>query len=171
MSTGDVTAGSAPGLGQLGMALRRALAGYRRQIDDELVAAGFPDRRFPEGRVLVMCAGPGEITISEIGRQLGITRQGASKIVAGLRERDYVAVTPSPADGREKLVTLTPKAAGMLAARARSAARLEARLREEIGPEGVEQLLRALDLIAAGHGTAPGDGPALGRLRWRDAEG
>jgi DNA-binding MarR family transcriptional regulator len=146
MTTGDTPAGH----GRLGAALRRALDGYRRQLNDDLAAAGFPDRRFPEGRVLVMCRGPEEITISEIGRRLDITRQGASKIVAGLRERGYVAVTPSPADGREKLVTLTPRAAEMLAVRARSAQRLEARLREEIGPEGLDQLFRALDLIAAG---------------------
>lgn len=170
MSTGDMPAGHAPGLGQLGAALRRALAGYRRQLDDDLAAAGFPDRRFPEGRVLGMCGGPDDITISEIGRRLDITRQGASKIVAGLRERGYVAVTPSPADGREKLVTLTPRSAEMLAVRVRSAERLEARLRAEIGPEGLSQLFCALDLIAASGGAAPGDSPALRRLRWRDAE-
>jgi DNA-binding MarR family transcriptional regulator len=170
MSTGDMPGGHAPGLGQLGAALRRALAGYRRQLDDDLAAAGFPDRRFPEGRVLVMCGGPEDITISEIGRRLDITRQGASKIVAGLRERGYVAVTPSPADGREKLVTLTPRSAEMLAVRARSAERLEARLRAEIGPEALAQVFRALDLIAARADPPPGLAPALRRLRWRDAE-
>jgi hypothetical protein len=48
-----------------------------------------------------MRATPGETTISDIGRGLGITRQGASKIVAGLRDRGYLEVTPSAVDGRE----------------------------------------------------------------------
>lgn len=51
--------------------------------------AGFAGRRFPEGRVLLMCADPGEVTISDIGRRLAITRQGASKVIAALRERGY----------------------------------------------------------------------------------
>lgn len=172
-----MTAGSepdvpGPGHHALGNALRRAAAGYRRAMDRELAAAGFADRRFPEGRVLRMCAGPGETTISDIGRGLGITRQGASKIVAALRERGYVEVTPSAADGREKILTLTPRAAEFLAALYRAAGVIEARVREEIGPEGIEQLFRFLDVIADGEPVAPEDreGPAVRALRLLDTE-
>ena len=158
----------------LGAALRRALAGYRRRMDQELTAAGFSDRRFPQGRVLLMCSGPGETTISDVGRGLGITRQGASKIVAGLRQRGYVEVTPSPADGREKILTLTPRAVAFLAARREAAHAIEARLRDEIGADGVAQLLRFLDAVAdeeaAGERDLPWDSPALRALRWWDAE-
>jgi DNA-binding MarR family transcriptional regulator len=154
-------------------ALRRALAGYRRQIDQQLAAAGFPDRRFPQGRVLHMCADPGDTTISDVGRALGITRQGASKIVAGLRERGYVDVTPSPADGREKILTLTPRAVAFLAAQRDAQRSIEARLREDIGDEGIAQLLRYLDAVAGEDaprlGDLPSDSPALAALRWWDA--
>ena len=88
----------------LGMALRRALAGYRRQMDDQLATAGFRGWQFAAGRVL-RCAGPGATTISDVGRGLGITRQGASKVVAALREQGYLSVTPSDDDGREKILT------------------------------------------------------------------
>ena len=163
-----------PEPGLLGGALRRALAGYRRRMDQELAAAGFADRRFPRGRVLLMCSGPGETTISDVGRGLGITRQGASKIVAGLRQRGYVEVTPSPADGREKILTLTPRAVAFLAARREAARAIEARLRDEIGADGVAHLLRFLDAVAgedaAGAGDLPWDSPALRALRWWDAE-
>jgi DNA-binding MarR family transcriptional regulator len=154
-------------------ALRRALAGYRRRMDRELAAAGFADRRFPQGRVLHMCADAGDTTISDVGRALGITRQGASKIVAGLRERGYVDVTPSPADGREKILTLTPRALAFLAARRGAALAIEARLRDDIGDEGVAQLLRFLDAVAGEDaprlGDLPSDSPALAALRWWDA--
>ena len=93
--------------GPLGPALRRAWVGYQRRLDQEMAAAGFADRAFPDGRVLRMCSGPEETTVSEIGRELGITRQGASKIVGGLREGRYVTVGPSATDGRERIVTLT----------------------------------------------------------------
>lgn len=168
MTIGQPPGGPRPALEGLGGALRRALAGYRRRMDAELATAGFTDRRFPDGRVLAMCAGPGETTISDIGNGLGITRQGASKIVAALRERGYLAVTPSAADGREKILTLTPLAAGYLQARRQAAHAIEAALREQIGADGEDQLLRFLDLIAGDDQTA-GDRPAIRALRWLDA--
>jgi DNA-binding MarR family transcriptional regulator len=38
------------------------------------------------------------------------TRQGASKIVASLRDRRYVTISDSATSGREKVVKLTPRA-------------------------------------------------------------
>ena len=114
------TGGARPA--RLGGALRQAWAGYRRQLDQELAAAGFGDRGFPDGRVLQLCSGASDVTISQIGRELGITRQGASKIVASLRDRGYVTLSPSPTDGREKIVKPTRHAVAFLAAQ-REAAR------------------------------------------------
>jgi biotin operon repressor len=94
----------------LGAALRIAWVGYQRRPDGAMADAGFADRRFPDGRVLPMCRDSPETTISQIGRQLGITRQGASKAVASLRNRGYVTVSASPTSGREKVVNLTPRA-------------------------------------------------------------
>ena len=149
----------APDGGQyaLGMALRRALGGYRRQMDDQLATAGFAGRQFPAGRVLRMCAGPGVTTISDVGRELGITRQGASKIVAALRKQGYLAVTPSQDDGREKILTLTPRAIEALLAAYRAAATIEKRVRGEIGDEGMEQFFRVLDVVADGEPAQPED--------------
>jgi DNA-binding MarR family transcriptional regulator len=165
--------GLGPGQDALGMALRRAQAGYRRQVNEELAAAGFDQRRFPDGRVLVMCAASGETTISDIGRGLGITRQGASKIVAGLRDRGYLEVTPSAADGREKILTLTPQAVRYLRAIRSAAGVIEAKLLAGIGPDALEQFFRTLHLVADGE-PAPAEGglavQALERLRWRDGQ-
>jgi DNA-binding MarR family transcriptional regulator len=141
----------------LGVALRRALAGYRRQMDDQLATAGLAGRKFPAGRVLRMCAGPGATTISDVGRGLGITRQGASKIVAALREEGYLSVTPSDDDGREKILTLTPRAIEALLATYRAAAAIEKRVREEIGDEAMEQFFRVLNVITDGEPVQPED--------------
>jgi DNA-binding MarR family transcriptional regulator len=163
-----------PGQGALGRALRRALAGYRRRMDQELAAAGFADRRRPEGRVLLMCSGPGKTTISDIARGLGITRQGASKIVAGLKERGYVDVTPSSADGREKVLTLTRQADQYLLALHASATVIEARLRDEIGADAVRYLFQVLDAVAGGAAVLPedrpGEPPGIRALRWQEDE-
>lgn len=173
MAGGPAAAGPRPGQDALGLALRRAQAGYRRQVNEELAAAGFGQRRFPDARVLMMCAAPGETTISGIGRGLGITRQGASKIVAGLRDRGYLEVSPSAADGREKILTLTPRAVQYLQAIGSAAGVIEARLRHEVGAAALEQFFSTLHLIA-GAEPAPGESGepfrALERLRWQDSQ-
>ena len=133
--------------GGLGPSLRRAWVGYQSRLDEQLAAAGFDDRRFPDGRVLRICAHSDETTISQIARELGISRQGAGKIVASLRERRYVTLTPSATDGREKTVELTARAVDYLAAQRKAARRIERQLRNVVGPEGfdvLELLLKAL---------------------------
>jgi DNA-binding MarR family transcriptional regulator len=133
--------------GALGGALRRAWVGYRRRLDQELAAAGFGDRAFPDGRVLRICSRSPEVTISHIGRELGITRQGASKIVAGLRERGYVTVDASPTSGREKAVRLTTRAIDYLAAQRQAARDIERQLRAEIGAEAFDSLDLLLEAL------------------------
>ncbi len=133
----------------LGAALRRAWVGYQQRLDAEMAAAGFGDRGFPDGRVLRMCAGPSGTSISDVSRRLGITRQGAAKIVNGLRDRGYVAVSPSPTSGREKLVTLTPRALDYLAAHRKAARTVERRVRKELGDEVFDGLYALLDALGA----------------------
>jgi DNA-binding MarR family transcriptional regulator len=164
-----------PGLrdtpGALGAALRRARAGYRHRMHAELAAAGFADRQPPDGRVLRVCAAPGETTISDVGRALGISRQGASKVVAGLRERGYLEVTPSAADSREKILTLTQRAADFIASWQAASAAVEAWLRTQIGDDGIDRLYRYLDTLADDASPPPSDAPGLRALRWQDAAG
>lgn len=132
----------------LGGALRQAWVGYQRRLDQEMAAAGFVDRRLPDGRVLRICSRSAETTISQIGRELAVTRQAASKIVAGLRERNYVTLEASPTDGREKIVKLTARATDYLAAQRKAARHIERDLRAEVGAEGFDNLYRLLDALA-----------------------
>jgi DNA-binding MarR family transcriptional regulator len=127
---------------RLGAVLRQAWVGYRRRLDEELTAAGFGDHGFPDGRVLRICARSELPTIAHIGRELGISRQGAGKIVASLRERGYLTVSASTTNGREKVVALTPRAHEYLAAHRKASRRIEARLRRELGSDAFDGLLR-----------------------------
>jgi DNA-binding MarR family transcriptional regulator len=95
------------------------------------------------------CAARPPRTISEIGRELGITRQAASKIVAGLRDRGYVSLSPSPTDGREKVVRLTAHALDDLTARRAAERRIESELRRELGAEAFDGLSGLLDALGA----------------------
>lgn len=131
----------------LGGALRRAWVGYQRRLDREMAAAGFPGRRFPDGRVLRLCARSDQVTASAIGRELGITRQGAGKIVAELRDLGYVTLGPAPGDGRQKVITLTPRARDYLAAQRAAARRIEEELRDQVGAEAFESLFTLLQAL------------------------
>jgi DNA-binding MarR family transcriptional regulator len=132
----------------LGPALRRAWVGYRRRLDEELTAAGFGDSALPDARVMRICSRAPDVTISQIARELGITRQGAAKFVASLRERNYVTLTASTTDGREKIVTPTDRGVDYLSTQRRVARRIEQRLRKEIGSgpfDNLQLLVAALD--------------------------
>ena len=107
----------------LGPALRRAWLGYQLRLDAAMAEAGFGERRFPDGRVLRLCSGQAGSTISAIGRELGITRQGASKVVGHLRDRGYVAVADSTTSKREKSVVLTSHGTDYLRAQRAAAGR------------------------------------------------
>lgn len=172
MST--VVAHISPDEPRLGRALRRALAAYQFRMDAELAAAGFDERRFPQGRVLRICAEPGDTTITDVGRKLGISRQAASKIVADLRGRGYLDVTPSPADGREKILTPTQRATQFLTARREAARRIEAQLRSDHGAGQVDALIASLEAVATDQTGEPVAGPvaaaALRALRVLDID-
>jgi DNA-binding MarR family transcriptional regulator len=51
----------------------------------------------------------GEVALGSLGVTLGLTRQGARKVVSGLVERDYARVIPSTLDSRRRIVELTPR--------------------------------------------------------------
>ena len=131
----------------LGPALRRAWIGYQLRLDESMAAAGFGERRFPDGRVLRLCAKPFGATISAIGREIGITRQGATKVVAHLVERGYVLVADSASSGREKSVSLTARGRDYLGAQRTATQRIEAELRTELGPAGFTALTTLLDAL------------------------
>ena len=145
MSTVVVSSEDVP----LGPALRRAWVAYQQRLDAALADAGFDDRRLPDGRVLRMCRDSPDTTIARIGRELDITRQGAAKIVADLRDRGYVTVEPSPTSGREKALALTPRAHEYLAAIARAARAIEDEVEAQLGPEPLEALRRLLGALGA----------------------
>jgi DNA-binding MarR family transcriptional regulator len=139
---------SGPAAG-LGPALRRAWLGYQLRLDTAMAEAGFGERRFPDGRVLRLCAATTGSTIAAIGRELGITRQGAAKVVGRLTERGYVTVGDSATSKREKCVVLTARGHDYLHVQRTKTREMEDELRTTLGDEafaGLGALLEALDV-------------------------
>jgi DNA-binding MarR family transcriptional regulator len=118
-----------------------------------MAGAGFAERRFPDGRVLRLCSGPAGSTISAIGRELGITRQGAGKVVGHLRDRGYVTVADSTTSKREKSVILTSRGIDYLEAQREAARAIEDEMRAALGEAGFSALLALLDSLDHGEQT------------------
>jgi len=137
----------------LGAALRRAWLGYQLRLDGAMAEAGFGDRRFPDGRVLRACSGETGSTISAIGRELDITRQGASKVVAHLRERGYVTVADSRTSKREKSVVITPQGRAHLALQSEASRAIDEELRAELGEAAFAALAALLEALDGGEET------------------
>jgi DNA-binding MarR family transcriptional regulator len=134
----------------LGVSLRQAWLGYQLQLDEAMADAGFGKRRFPDGRVLRLCSEPPGSTISGIGRVLGITRQGATKVVSHLRDLGFVSVADSATSGREKCVSLTPLGVEYLAAQRKAAGEIERQLRSELGDAPFVALYSLLGALGEG---------------------
>jgi DNA-binding MarR family transcriptional regulator len=136
----------------LGAVLRRAWLGYQLRLDRAMAEAGFGERKFPDGRVLRLCSGEAGSTISAIGRELGMSRQGASKVVAHLRDHGYVAVADSRTSKREKSVIVTHRGLDYLAHQLAAARAIEDDLRAELGEAAISALSALLDALDAGEG-------------------
>jgi DNA-binding MarR family transcriptional regulator len=89
----------------------RLLLGFRTLIDAlhaELARQGHPDLRPVHGFVL-QAVGPAGATAVELGRRLGVTKQGAAKHIEFLEARGYVERCTDPGDARRKPVRLTSR--------------------------------------------------------------
>src|SRR6516225_11631928 len=92
-------------------------AGFRSLIDAlhaELAAQGHPDVR-PAYGFAMQAIGPHGATASEVGRRLGISKQAAGKTVNRLVNLGYAERAADSADGRRKLIRLTPRGVDALA--------------------------------------------------------
>jgi DNA-binding MarR family transcriptional regulator len=118
------------------------------EIQRRLAAAGFADVRFNDGVVNQhLIAGP--LTIGALAERLGVSQQAASKSVADLERRGYVERTADPDDARARLVALTARGRGVIAAAREQRAALAGELAERLGARRVESAARLLlDIVA-----------------------
>jgi DNA-binding MarR family transcriptional regulator len=97
-----------------------------------------------------LLAGP--LTVSELGRRLGVTQQRASARVADMEARGFVRVEPDPDDGRRRLVRLTDTARAVVTAARAERHALGGEMSALLGPSEWRSFLRAMTRIADGVG-------------------
>jgi DNA-binding MarR family transcriptional regulator len=122
-------------------------AAFDAEVARRIATEGFGDLRPAHGYVFQHLV-PGTVTISELARKLGMTAQGASKLVIELERFGYVARQTDPADRRSHTVSLTER--GWAAIEAGRAARtaITAQLRETIGDDAADVLVHSLQRLA-----------------------
>jgi len=114
------------------------------RLHDELAAAGYPDLRPAHGCVLQYTEPEGS-RLTQIARQAGLTKPTVLAAVDDLERLGYAQRVPDPADGRAKLVRLTPKGAAAAAEGGRIIAAIERNWAERLGPRRSRALRRALE--------------------------
>jgi DNA-binding MarR family transcriptional regulator len=118
------------------------------ELQRRLAADGFEDLRFADG-FLFQHLVEEPVTIGVLAERLDVTQQAASKSVADLERRGYVARTADPGDARARLVALTARGEAAIEGARRHRAALVAELGERLGPRRVEAASRLLTDIVA----------------------
>jgi DNA-binding MarR family transcriptional regulator len=141
------------GVVDLDLSLASLFAGWAlaEELQRRLAADGFDDLRFADGFVFQHLV-ESPMTIGALAERLEVTQQAASKSVADLERRGYVARTPDPADARARRVALTERGWSAIEGARRHRAAIAAEQAERLGPRRVEAARRVLNDVVAEFG-------------------
>jgi len=130
----------------LGVLLGTAYAAFVEQLRAQLAEAGHQSLHGSFGYVARALA-ERPMKLRELADHLGITSQGAIKIVDQLEADGLVARIADPADGRAKKLQLTRRGRDTLGAARTIHAKLEKRLAANVGAPHVASLRLALSAL------------------------
>ncbi len=130
------------------LALARLLSAATRVVVErmhaDLAEAGHPGLR-PVYGYAVFAISRGDVTTSVLGAELGMTKQGAAKLVAALEELGYVERRAHERDGRAQLLALTPRGQDLFRAAAEAQERIERDWQRLVGEQQMQTLRTALE--------------------------
>jgi len=125
---------------------RLLAAGLRLVVDamhEQLAAGGHPGLRPAHGFAL-NAVGAAGATTTEVGALLGMTKQGAAKLVQSLVDTGYLRRRPHPGDARAQLLVLTARGKQALRLAATAQHGIEQQLQDKLGEADVQALRRVL---------------------------
>lgn len=129
------------------------LGGFRAMVEqaqDELDRLGHPGVR-PVHEFALRAVSEGAGSASELGRQLGVSKQAAAKTVTFLLTRGYLDQTVDDRDSRRKLLTITDRGTDMLTIGQRLFDELRDRWAAQIGNAELDALqARLREIVSAG---------------------
>jgi DNA-binding MarR family transcriptional regulator len=132
----------------LGILLGLSFQAFSDELKAELRDEGFDDLGGSYGYVFrALSVEP--LQLNELAQRLGMTAQGASKIVSEMEARKYVERRPDPEDGRAKRLRLAARGRAALGCARKFHAAYERRLRAELGDRNVSVMRRVLEAMVA----------------------
>ena len=127
-------------------------------LHDQLAAAGHPAARPIHGFAL-QAVGQEGVTVSELGRRLGVSKQAAAKTVASLESLGYVHRVAHPEDQRAVLVKRAARGDEMLTLSAQIFGRIRSELADQAGEARLSELEATLLRIVRDRNPKLGDLP------------
>ncbi|MDE2561110.1 MAG: winged helix-turn-helix transcriptional regulator [Sphingomonadales bacterium] len=112
-------------------------------LQARLRARGLPNVSRAQSMVMIHITS-GTRRPSEIARRLGVSRQAIHATIGQMGEMGILQLVPDPADGRNRLVELTPFGEEMRHAAHVAMQDILSALAERIGNDGITDLLRIL---------------------------
>lgn len=131
-----------------GILLNMAYGVFKRGLHEHLRQAGFDDLGTSFGYVL-RALDKDQLNLKQVSQVLGITPQGALKVVEEMVAKGYVAREPDPLDARVKRLALTPRARSLLAQARKFHRRFESDLAAQLGEANAQRVRRALETLVA----------------------
>lgn len=131
---------------------RLLLAGFEAMVSEamaELARRGHPGVTAPLEFAL-QAVDEGADSAAELGRRLGMSRQGAAKAIAALSQLGYLDSTPDPADARCKRLRVTARGYEMTAIGREAFDAARRRWAESLEPGRAELVEDALRRLAPG---------------------
>ncbi|WP_198371022.1 MarR family winged helix-turn-helix transcriptional regulator [Roseomonas rosulenta] len=128
----------------LGALLRLPYEALQQEVYGGLAAHGFPEIR-PAHSAVFRHIATGGSRLTALAERAGMTKQSMAYLVEALEAAGHLRSAPDPADGRARLVRLTPRGERVLARLIALSAEAEARVAARLGPRRAAQLRRALE--------------------------
>ena len=131
----------------LGTLLRAAYEDLAEHVYGGIAARGFPGIRRAHGGILRHIPAQGA-RLSDLARSAGMTKQSMAYLAEDLTRLGHLESIPDPADGRARILRLTPSGQALLQALTALSAEAEAAMAARIGPARMAALRRALERLA-----------------------
>jgi DNA-binding MarR family transcriptional regulator len=141
------------GEADFGLLFALAFRCYVDQLHEELAAAGFGGVRSAFGPVLRALRAD-DSTVVTLARELGVTKQAVARVVEDMRAQGLVSQRVDPADGRVRLLALTPRGRKLVETAIEIGGRFESALAAELGEPRTRQLRAGLEHIVERSGAA-----------------
>jgi DNA-binding MarR family transcriptional regulator len=136
--------------------LGRALEALTDRLHEQLVAAGFDDHRLSHDKVMPYVP-PGGITLAQLSRRAGITKQAMAELVQDLETKGYLRRRLDPADRRVRVIEFTERGWSAVGTALAGFAGMEKELQSRWGHHDFTLLRAMLEDIARDTAFGQGD--------------